>query len=222
MSLRDWHGYPILDAERPDQMALPIIVNVPSSHVTHEETLLAVGRGIALLFDAEDAAPGGAWHGALAQWSAGNIRKVVRRAKKNEYEKVRALPGVESWHGAAKVRILLPHLISERPEKAVHRLQVSLDLPRQPEASEADSGALRIACAPDVNMTTGKAAAQVGHAVQMAIFGATEEELLAWGDTGFQVEFADWQDAPASAWFVEDAGYTEVEPGTRTVCSFFA
>lgn len=221
MTLISWRNHPTLDADHTEQMTLPIVVDVSHSGVTHEDIILAVARGVALLLDDENSDESGPWREILSLWSRGNIRKVVRRAKKSDWDKIQDVPGVVSWHGHAKVRLMLPHAVSERPVKPVARLQVSLDAPSVHKPSEALPGALHIALNPNVPMTTGKAAAQAGHVVQLAAFNATEEQLGNWADSGYSVDLVSWEEASQDAWFIQDAGFTEVAPGTTTACSFF-
>jgi peptidyl-tRNA hydrolase len=87
---------------------------------------------------------------------------------------------------------------------------------------------------PDVEMTVGKAAAQVGHATMLlAALSPDTPDIAAWAADGFRVAVrtpsrATWAELhpggdPAGAWrsrgvvAVRDAGFTEIAPGTVTV-----
>jgi peptidyl-tRNA hydrolase len=75
---------------------------------------------------------------------------------------------------------------------------------------------------PDVEMTAGKAMAQAGHAAQLGYRAATTSQRRRWQDAGFEVAArtagaAQWADAlAAGAPVVQDAGFTEVAPGSCT------
>jgi peptidyl-tRNA hydrolase len=88
---------------------------------------------------------------------------------------------------------------------------------------------LSIVLAPSVPMTTGKACAQVGHAAQLAMLELDLDLVLAWTAAGFPLRVvagtpAYWariRSGDVRAALVQDAGYTEVEPGTHTCAATF-
>lgn len=96
--------------------------------------------------------------------------------------------------------------------------------PREPGAP-----VLSIVLAPSVAMTTGKACAQVGHAAQLGMLELDSGLVLAWTKAGFPLRVVEgtptyWArilSGDVRAALVQDAGYTEVEPGTRTCAATF-
>ena len=76
---------------------------------------------------------------------------------------------------------------------------------------------------PHLTLTTGKAAAQVGHAAQLALESMSPAAAAAWVAEGapLDVDVADegeWDHLVASSpVVVTDGGFTEVAPGTITV-----
>lgn len=86
---------------------------------------------------------------------------------------------------------------------------------------------------PKIEMTVGKAAAQVGHATMIGAALLPPEDLARWSEQDYACAVrtatpADWAELlpgpdPALAWrerrvaAVRDAGFTEVAPGTVTV-----
>ncbi|MGW5359496.1 peptidyl-tRNA hydrolase [Actinopolymorpha pittospori] len=94
---------------------------------------------------------------------------------------------------------------------------------------EAGVPVLSIVLAPSVTMTTGKACAQVGHAAQLGMLELDQDLVLAWTKAGFPLRVVEGTPATwarilsgaVRAALVQDAGYTEVDPGTRTCAATF-
>ena len=220
MSIMSWnlcHPHIDIELDETDPWSLPIILHTPRDvEITHEDAILAAARGVALLLSDERTAPDGEWHEALEGWMFGRIRKVVRRARTQKWQAIRELPGVDSVYGNAFVRILLPHRVSSTPPE-VACLQVSgLDLPRHEIPSHGPGEFdLYIALNPNVDMSTGKSMAQAGHIAHLATLTQDVTSLGDWMDNGLGTYLAHWNDGP---WAVEvqDAGFTEVIPGTTT------
>jgi peptidyl-tRNA hydrolase len=214
------------ERERDEPWALPLVVRVERRAApTHEDALhAAAGSVVALLTDPDAPGP---WRPALARWSDGRIRKVVRRARASRWEEISGLPGVTAEHRNAEVRALLPHPVAD-PPSALGRLQITgLDLPKDPTVTTPDASAspvLTIAIAPGLALTTGKACAQVGHAAQLALLELDRPAVLAWMTAGHPLrivepESAEWDrllHAERDVALVQDGGFTEVAPGTHT------
>ncbi len=77
-----------------------------------------------------------------------------------------------------------------------------------------------IALNPDVTITTGKAAAQCGHAAQLLLRQGRRKDVAAWVEAGAAVHLArdvPWSKSARKATIaVRDGGFTEVAPGTMT------
>jgi peptidyl-tRNA hydrolase len=169
----------------------------------------------------------GPWTPFVRRWVDGQIRKVVRRGRGASYAATGALPHVEVELGGAVVRAFLPGPTDAVPRE-VARLQVGgTDMPRDGRDTDPDGGHLvTVALNPLVEMTTGKASAQTGHAAQLTWMSLRPPELAPvldrWRAEGFQVRVVvpderEWRRlvsvAPVT---VQDAGFTEVRPGTLT------
>lgn len=188
---------------------------------------------------------GGEWHEEVVTWVSGRIRKVSRRARGTHWDAVQAVPGLTVAVDGAEVRALVPGPVADVP-KAVSRLQIAgSDLPDD-DPGPAPDGIPLLWVNPEVPMTVGKAAAQVGHATMLLAAALEPERLAAWAADGYRCAVRtpsvdDWRSQlpgsdPAAAWreqwgsprqqgrsrrgrvvAVRDAGYTEIAPGTITV-----
>jgi len=224
--------------EEPDQVrAMPVILRIDKADPPNRIALLeaAAAAALAVCLD-ERAEPDGPWHQDLLAWTEGRIRKVARRARGAHWLAAQEFPGRTVEVDGAQVRALVPGLVTETP-KEISRLQISgSDLPIEP-APAPPPGRPVLWLNPDVPMTAGKAAAQVGHGTMLLaalLSGSGSAEALDdWSAAGFRcavriAEKAVWQDLcpgddPARTWrdrgviAVRDAGFTEVAPGTITV-----
>ncbi len=134
--------------------------------------------------------------------------------------------------GGVSVRALVPGLVTETP-KEISRLQISgSDLPHD-DPGPAPDGTPVLWLNPTVELTAGKAAAQVGHASMLLAALLDDTTLKSWAETTYRCAVrtptpAQWQALhpgtdPAKAWddrrviAVRDAGFTEIAPGTVTV-----
>jgi peptidyl-tRNA hydrolase len=234
-----WLGLPAEDTsdisdEEPDKVrAMPVVLRIERAEPPGRTPLLeaAAAAAVAVCVD-ERAEPGGEWHEQLKAWVGGRIRKVARRARGAHWQAVQDLPGVTVQIDGAEARALVPSLVVEAP-KEVSRLQISgSDLPPDEPGPAAD-GLPLLFLNPEVSMTVGKAAAQVGHATMILGSLLGPAELAAWAARGYRCAVrtpavAEWKGLhpggdPAGAWqrrrviAVRDAGFTEVDPGTVTV-----
>ncbi|GAA0364330.1 hypothetical protein NE235_16205 [Actinoallomurus spadix] len=193
------------------QLALRIEKAAPPSHLAVcEAAAMAVVR---LLTDPRSA-PGGEWHDAVAAWESRRIRKVARRARGARWEALAALPGVLVDHDGAPARAFVPGPVTEVPPE-ISKLQVGgTDLPRDDEPKPPPEAPYALVTLdPGVAMTTGKSAAQSGHAAQLLLRAKGE-----WPGLRVRVvEADDWARSVAEADVaVRDGGFTEVAPGTMT------
>ena len=180
---------------------------------------------VGVLTDPRATEPDGEWHDAVREWEARRIRKVTRRARGVRWRAAQALPGVTVEHAGAQVRAFPPCPVADVPPELA-RLQVAgLDLPDVAEpGSPPEPPYAALALNPDVTMTTGKAAAQCGHAAQLLLRQGRREDVAAWVEGGAAVHLVgdvQWRRCVKEATVaVRDGGFTEVPPGTMTAVAW--
>lgn len=224
MSVIRWANFKSLhdiSIDEQEPYAMPIIVRVEKNAdmiPSHEEAQLAVAKAVALFFDSAKIVAGGEWKPQVDKWLDGRIRKVARRARGKEWEAVKALDGIYATHGKAEVIILPPHLNFEPPAE-IKKLQVSgLDLPKDSQEHNIHAG-LEFTVNPDLLMSTGKSLAQIGHAVQLAIFNSNEETLTSWRANNMPVNICGWNEHDEWTAEIRDAGFTEIPKNSLTAKS---
>lgn len=212
---------------------MPIVLRLEKTEPPDRTPLLeaAATAAVTLCLD-ERARPGGEWYDAVHTWVSGHIRKVARRARGAHWQAAQEFPGVTVTVEGTQVRALVPGRVMEVP-KEIARLQISgSDLPPDDPGPTPDDRPL-LMVNPEVRMTVGKAAAQVGHGAMLLAALLAPEQLSAWARIGYSCAVRtptveQWKelhpgDDPAAAWrsrhvvAVRDAGFTEVAPGTVTV-----
>jgi peptidyl-tRNA hydrolase len=180
---------------------------------------------VRLLTDPRAAEPDGEWREAVHEWESRRIRKVTRRARGVRWPEAQALPGVTVEHAGAQVRAFPPGPVADVPP-ALAKLQVAgLDLPDAEEpAPPPPPPYAAIAINPDITITTGKAAAQCGHAAQLLLRQGRKKDVAAWVAGGSVVWLArdvPWRECVKKATVaVRDGGFTEVPPGTMTAIAW--
>jgi hypothetical protein len=204
----------------------------PTRRALLEAVATAVGRLVGAAY-ADDADP--EWTAAFRAYEDDRIRKVVRRARGISWRRVQDLPGVGVVHDGASVRALLPGPLSELSGD-VRKLQVGGTDIEPGDDGDGDDGApgghtvaaaLAVAVNPGVTMTAGKAAAQVGHAAQLAWHAMPAGRRHTWTAAGCPVRLVgvsehDWPAAlDRAAVVVRDGGLTEVTPGTTTAVAWW-
>ena len=162
------------------------------------------------------------WVEAVRAWDGSRIRKVVRRARGAEWRRAGALPGTTIAHGTAEVRVYPPIPLDGWPPELA-RLQVGgteFTDPEPPPAPPPDVPLILVS--PEVDMSAGKAMAQVGHAAQLGWRSLPRRRRVAWQRAGFPLAVRtasprQWQGVLAGgAPVVHDAGFTEVAPNSAT------
>lgn len=157
------------------------------------------------------------------RWRAGPVRKVVRRARGAGWTRQLAVPGVlvHRAHGV-EVAVHVPGPIDE-VDPEIARLQVGGLTLEDTEPLDRPDADVHLFLNPRVVLTTGKAAAQVGHAAQLVLQSIAPEKADAWLAAGAPVQLvpateAEWDRLLTTApVVVTDGGFTEVAPGTTTV-----
>ncbi|MFD9896346.1 peptidyl-tRNA hydrolase [Amycolatopsis sp. NPDC059027] len=239
-----WLGLPAADTadtteEDPAEVrAMPVILRIERAERPGRTPLLeaAAAAALAVCLD-ERSAPGGEWAEPVHDWLDNRIRKVARRARGAHWQAVQELPGVTVEIDGAQARALVPGRVVESP-KEVSRLQISgSELPPD-EPGPALAGVPSLLLNPQVPMTVGKAAAQVGHATMILAALLDPADLASWAAQRYRTSVrtpsvARWKELcpvedPAEGWrrdrviAVRDAGFTEVDPGTITVLAQWA
>ena len=188
---------------------------------THSAVCAAAAMAVARVLTEPDEE----WQEAVRRWESGPIRKVTRRARGVRWPAVQGLPGVTVEWAGAEVRAFVPGPVTRVPPELA-RLQVAgLDLPDDPAAAPGapEPPYAAIALNPNARMSTGKAAAQCGHAAHLLVRLAAKRDRSAWLAAGASVHIV--RPTPAEAWSravagaavaVRDAGFTEVAAGTIT------
>ena len=200
---------------------LPLVVRIErAAPPERTDALEAAARAVLTLLTDERAVTG-EWAAAVRAWESHTIRKVVRRARGAEWRRVLDLPGITVTVRTAEVRVHPPVPLDGWP-KDLARLQVSgTELADSAPPPPPDAPVV-IWLNPHLTMSAGKAMAQAGHAAQLAWWGSDPERRAAWQAAGLPlaVRTADlerWAGlCEAGLPVVRDAGFTEVEPGSRT------
>jgi peptidyl-tRNA hydrolase len=192
----------------------------------HTAVLRATGSAVAVSlagFLAPEADPEVREH--TERWRSGPIRKVVRRARGAGWTRQLAVAGVavHRFHDV-DVAVHVPGPVDE-VDPEISRLQVgglTLEDPSDERTGPLDAG-VRLWLNPHLALTTGKAAAQVGHAAQLLWEWLPADGADRWVADGAPLDVvvaaeSDWaglvEHAPV---VVTDGGFTEVPPGTITV-----
>ncbi|GAA1829579.1 hypothetical protein [Actinomadura chokoriensis] len=194
----------------------------PSHGAVCEAAATAVVR---LLTDPRAADPDGAWREAVRAWESRRIRKVTRRARGVRWPEAEALPGVTVEHAGAQVRAFPPGPVSDVPPQLAKLQVAGLDLAEAGEPGPPpEPPYAAIALNPEVTITTGKAAAQCGHAAQLLLRQGRRKDVAAWVEAGAAVHLArdvPWRTGVKKATVaVRDGGFTEVPPGTMTAIAW--
>jgi peptidyl-tRNA hydrolase len=194
----------------------------PSHAAVCEAAATAVVR---LLTDPRAAEPDGEWRAAVHEWESRRIRKVTRRARGVRWPEAEALPGVTVDHAGAQVRAFPPGPVPDVPPQLAKLQVAGLDLAEAEEPWPPPGPPYAaIALNPDITITTGKAAAQCGHAAQMLLRQGRRRQVAAWVEAGAHVHLTrdvPWRRSVKEATVaVRDGGFTEVPPGTMTAVAW--
>jgi peptidyl-tRNA hydrolase len=207
------------DNTQSAELVLPIVVRIErETPPTRTDALEAAARSVLLMLTTERVE----WHDAVAQWDGQRIRKVVRRARGAEWRRALTVEGLDVQHGTAELRVYPPVPVDAWPAELA-RLQVGGTNLSDPEPPAPVPAAVPLVLlSPQVEMSTGKAMAQVAHAAQLGWRSLRRRPRKKWQAADFPLAVRDavprqWRAAlDAGAPVVHDGGFTEVEPGTQT------
>ena len=201
------------------ELVLPLVVRIERDEPpSRTDALEAAAAGVLLMLTTSRAE----WLAAVAAWDGQRIRKVVRRARGADWGRALTVDGLDVVRGSAQLRVYPPVPVDAWPAELA-RLQVGGTVLADPQPPGPPSpGEPLILLSPDVEMSTGKAMAQAGHAAQIGWRAMRTRPRRRWQAAGFPLAVRDatarqWQAALRSgAPVVHDAGFTEVDPGTPT------
>lgn len=215
--------------DRSTVQAMPIVLNIPKGDLPARTPLLeAAARAVALLCLDERVAPGGPWHEPFAGWLDARMRKIARRARGAQWRAACEVPGVTVDVDGCQARAFVPGPVDD-VDSRLARLQIGgTDLERDTPGAPA-GGEPVVWVDAGLEMSVGKAAAQVGHGVMLLMAAMSRPRLETWIGEGCPVAVreadpAQWRELSAAVARSEpgvaavvDAGYTEVAPGSLTV-----
>jgi len=205
------------------QFVLPMVVRVErATPPARTDALEAAALAVLTLLTDPRASGDGEWADAVTAWTDARIRKVVRRARGAEWRRADALDGITVNRGTAEVRVFPPVPLDGWP-RDLARLQVAGTDLTDPQPPPPPAPGLPVLWLnPELEMTAGKAMAQIGHAAQLGLAALDPATARRWQEDGFPLAVRTpgedhWaqlmgRDLPV----VRDAGFTEVAPGTCT------
>ena len=166
----------------------------------------------------------------LEQWCSSRIRKVVKRAHDAKWRKLcRSMENseipcvlIKDLDSPAAAAAFAPMRVSAQP-KVLKNLQVSgLELEVSGnEQKEPVPGMMEIIVDKNLGLTSGKAIAQAGHAMQLALRYMDDDSFKRWMEMGYAFDVKREVILPNKQYdaVVTDAGFTEIAPGTKTAAA---
>lgn len=210
------------DPEHPETIqAMQIALNMPKQDPpSRTELLESAARAVVAVCLDEQAGQEGFFAKSLGDWYGHRIRKVARRARNKAWDDVQGLAGATVNNQA---RAFIPSAV-----KDVHPLIAKLQIGHtdmahdEPGAPEQNAPVIYVDDA--LEMTAGKAAAQVGHGSMLFAASLTTEQAWEWAQRDYALsvrevsrEVFNQALAVGGAVVIRDAGYTEVAPDSATV-----
>lgn len=158
----------------------------------------------------------------VSEWTSGRIRKIVKRARGSAWTKLETLelPRFAGWYKGAEVIAFAPMRLSEQP-KELKKLQVTGLNSNDSSSMEYKSSEahLLVTVNENLEMSTGKVVAQVGHAIQLFLMYGNKAEVKAWTEGGLYLKVVRSEkldETTTNGIVVHDAGFTEVPSGSLT------
>nr|WP_064570658.1 aminoacyl-tRNA hydrolase [Gordonia sp. LAM0048] len=214
-------------ADPADVLAMAMVLRIEKNDPPDRTDLLtAAARAVALLCLDERSAGEGPWASAMDDWCGARIRKIARRARGAQWAAAQEVWGVTATEGGASARAFVPGRVGDL-DRRVAKLQIGGTDVEGALSGEPPGRGVVLWTSPDLAMTVGKLAAQVGHASMLAAKLLTTGEAIRWKSDGCPLavrqatpeRWADLlaADAAGTAVAVRDAGFTEIAPGSVTV-----
>ncbi|TDW89072.1 peptidyl-tRNA hydrolase [Kribbella sp. VKM Ac-2566] len=210
---------------------LTLVVRVEKkTRPSQTDALETAARAVLAILADERSYGEGEWAPAMAAWQDNRIRKITKRARGIEWRRAEALPGITvrgtgvgSLEAVAEVRVFPPTLVDDVPPE-LFKLQVTgTDFEDTADLPPLEPRVPVLWLNPTLEMSSGKAMAQCGHAAQLAWWALSSAGRKEWAAADFALAVrtagrAQWQELLATRLpVVQDAGFTEVAPGSRTV-----
>ncbi|WP_431309459.1 aminoacyl-tRNA hydrolase [Gordonia sesuvii] len=225
--LADYRGGGSDPADPGDVLAMQMVIRIEKSHPpARVDALTAAARAVALLCLDDRAGGAGPWVSDLDAWCGARIRKIARRARGAQWAAAQEVWGLTVETGSAQARALVPGRVGD-VDRRIARLQIGGTELDGSLSTQAPDRGVCLWMNPDLPMTVGKAAAQVGHASMLAVTSMTLEQAWEWRSAGCPLVVREasgqrWADlltadARGAAIAVRDAGFTEIAPGSVTV-----
>ncbi len=210
-----------------DVLAMQVVVRIEKTQPPARADLLGAAARAAVLLCLDDRAGGdGPWAAPMAAWCDARIRKIARRARGAQWAAAQEVWGLTATDGGGQARAIVPGRVGD-VDRRISRLQIGgteLDgtLPADPPGH-----GVCLWMNPDLDMSVGKAAAQVGHGSMLAVTAMDLPAAREWRSAGCPLVVREatgdrWRalleaDGRGQAVAVRDAGFTEVAPGSVTV-----
>jgi peptidyl-tRNA hydrolase len=187
------------------------------------DALETAARAVLAILADERSTGEGEWAEAMTAWQDNRIRKIVKRSRGAEWRRAESLPGITMTGQTAQVRVFPPTPVDALPAE-IANLQVSgTDFEDSEELPPLEPRVPVLWINPTLEMSSGKAMAQCGHAAQLAWWALSPGARKEWASSDFTLAVRragrdQWQELLTSGLpVVQDAGFTEVAPGSRTV-----
>ena len=201
----------------PGELVQPIILRIDKEDPSSEdEGLSAVARAAVIAYLQDPQNPD--WQ----QWASQAFAKSVRRANPKMFAKVLEMFPEQMVSEVGKAQAVgLPPMPAVDLPKLIAKLQVSGT--QLPKADEVLDAKINIVLNKSLEMSTGKAAAQAAHALFAWLTEAPAESVEAWLQSQAPVGIRhlprkDFEQLSrqAAGPVIQDAGRTEIEPGSVT------